>query len=156
MVDKFVDQKYTWADFIHEFLVVCPRCSSCARVIPLPGGEAELNSPRRLTCTSCGMVKDLQPKGITLGNIGDPVDSYFQLPLWLKTQHGEESLWFYNLKHLEYIKSYIAASIRTRNLDSPGCLNCSIVSRLPMWMKKGSNRKRVLSRIKELKDSIDV
>lgn len=152
--DRFVDQKLTIADFMDEYLVICPQCEACASVKLLPGGEDTIFSPRRLTCAKCGLVKDKKPERATIVSDGGPVDGYFHLPLWLVTSQGIEDLWAYNLRHLEYIESFVRASHRTRQLDVPGCLNCSIISRLPRWIKKGSNRKRVLSLIQKLKDSV--
>lgn len=152
--DRFADQKLTIADFTDRILVVCPQCGACASVLPLPGGDTQLFAMRRLACQSCGLVKDKKVRQAIFGRTHGPVDSYFEMPLWLVAHQGTESLWAYNLEHLTYIESFVAAAHRTRNLDAPGCLNCSIISRLPRWIKKAGNRQKVLAMIQKLKNSI--
>ena len=154
-IDRFTDQKYTITDFMDEILVVCPECSSRAIVKPIPGKEVSLFADRRLTCTVCGLTKDKKVKRALLSNDDAPVEGYFKLPLWLMAGQGTKTLWVYNKRHLEYIESFVQAIHRMRGHGSPGCSNCSIISRLPRWIKKGSNRKQVLSLIQKLKDSIN-
>ncbi|MCP3898651.1 MAG: TFIIB-type zinc ribbon-containing protein [Desulfobacteraceae bacterium] len=152
--DRFTDQKHTIIDFMDEILIVCPECSSCAIVKPIPGKDNSLFSDRRLTCTGCGLTKDKKVKNVLLSNNDAPVESYFKLPLWLMAGQGAKTLWAYNKRHLEYIESFVQAIHRMRGHDLPGCSNCSIISRLPKWIKKGSNRKQVLSLIQKLLKSL--
>ncbi len=154
-IDRFTDQKYTIMDFMDEILVVCPECMACASVRPIPGKDDSLFANRRFSCTCCGTTMDKKAKKVLLSSDGAPVDSYFNLPLWLKTGQGSKTLWVYNKKHLEYIESFVQAIHRMRGHGLPGCSNCSIISRLPKWIKKGSNRKQVLSLIQKLKDSLN-
>ncbi len=153
-IDRFTDQKLTIMDFMDEILVICPGCSNCAHIKPIPGNEVSMFTDRRLTCTSCGMTKEKKTKKVLLNNEGSPLDCYFGLPLWFIKGHGAKTLWAYNKKHLEYIESFVKATHRMRDLDGTECLNNSIVSRLPGWIKKGSNRKQILSLIQKLKGSI--
>lgn len=143
----------TIADFVDEILVVCPQCRACASVRPAPGGEKELLSPRRLACLHCGLAKDIEPNAATFWGDDACLDCYFGLPLWLVAGQGERILWAYNFAHLAYIESFVAAAHRMRRLDEPGCLNRSVISRLPRWIKKAGNRKHVLTLIQELKES---
>ena len=65
--------------FGYEFLVRCPHCSQCAKVID----RGTNVSPRLLlACSSCGYSRRQHYTG---ASIGSSVDWYFRLPLWLQT-----------------------------------------------------------------------
>ena len=151
---RFTDQKLTIGDFMDEILVRCPRCGHCAVVAPPPGGDTALSADRRLSCRHCGLVKDKTPESVMLGIDSLPVDSYFELPLWLQTQNGPHTLWAYNQRHLDYIESFVRAAHRDRPSDMEGGLNRTMISRLPLWIKKSANRQRVLSMIAKLKQTL--
>lgn len=152
---RFLDQKLTSMDFMDEILVVCPKCSGCASVKPLPGEKVSFRSPRRMCCPSCGLTKDKPPRKVPLKNGAALVESFFERPLWLVAARGDKTIWAYNRKHLDYIADFVGAVHRERNLEAPGCLNCSIISRLPALIKKGSNRKQVLNLIQRMRESLD-
>lgn len=147
---RFRDTQETLYDFTDEYLVACPQCGSCARVRPIDSTSTSYRSPRRVTCLSCSYTKDWQGTTITLGT---PVDAYFGLPLWLQIEVGDRLLWAHNDRHLQFIKSFVQATIRERS-DGPGqgWRNQSVISRLPEWIKLAKNRKRVLKAIELLED----
>lgn len=62
---------------------------------------------------------------------------------------SEQVLWAYNREHLEYMKRYIEATIRT----CEGA-NRSIESRLPEWMKRKQNRDEVSRAIVKLEHTL--
>ena len=148
--ERFYDKKFTIYEFMDEILVHCPGCDKCAYIKPIANENINYLSHRRLTCSSCGFVKKIKPKSILAGNDNKPVDSYFKLSLWLVVKHGDNLLWAYNLRHLKYIESFVNAALRERSPKLDGCSNCSIISRLPLWIKKAGNRENVLSLIKKL------
>lgn len=150
---------YTIWNFADEFLVVCPRCSLKATVRP---SASEV--PARLTCANCGSVREWtsEEKGVLFSKhssnwpdgqyaIGDSVDPYFHLPLWLQTSCGQQTLWAFNMRHLQFIRDYVAAEDRRsppRERNDP--LNSLLASRLPKWMKSARNRDTVLRAIEIL------
>ena len=56
--DCFRDTQESLYNFIEEYLVVCPKCSSCARVVPLDRDCHNQFDPRRVTCQSFSYSKD--------------------------------------------------------------------------------------------------
>ncbi len=148
--DRFRDTQEVLSDFADEYLVVCPQCGGCAWVRPLakpPGTVIKsptrtARSPWRVTCPTCSYTQNWQGNSIT---VGSPVDSYFQLPLWFQTDVGDHRLWAYNLRHLQFIKAFVRATIREGSrTGTVGTRNRSVVSRLPEWVKTAKNRKRIL------------
>lgn len=152
---RFTDAKLTLASFLDEILVACPRCAGRARVTPEPGSDGAMFAPRRLVCASCGLARATKAKKVALGARGTPRDAYFGEPLWLRASWGRKTLWAYNLRHLAYLEEFVRAELRAHSRTNPACSNCSLVSRLPKWMKDGGNREPILAMIAELKASLD-
>jgi hypothetical protein len=146
--NRFRDTRETLYHFIEEYLVVCPACSGCARVVPLDVDRQNLFAPRRVTCQLCSYTIDWQGKSISIGSVQD---SYFGLPLWLQIAVGDRILWFHNLRHLQLVEAFVRATLRERRTDLHGCRNASVISRLPNWVKAAKNRKHILKAIDRLK-----
>jgi hypothetical protein len=146
--NRFRDTRETLYHFIEEYLVVCPKCSGCARVVPLDVDLQNLFASRRVTCQSCSYSKDWQGKSIEIGSVQD---SYFGLPLWLQIAIGDRILWFHNFRHLQFVEAFVRATLRERRTDLHGCRNASVISRLPNWVKAAKNRKHILKAIDRLK-----
>lgn len=114
---RFLDEGTKIDEFSDEFLVICPKCDSLAKVI-----LSELNSvniknrlfaPRKLVCSKCVYRKFWSAHTILSGS---NVDWYFRLPLWLEISCCGEMLWAYNEKHLEMIENYVSAKLRERSM----------------------------------------
>jgi hypothetical protein len=144
---RFHDARQTIYSFGTTFLVVCPRCQRRASVIPLPGTEPKLFSPRRVVCARCGYSKDWHDHSI---RVGGPVDWYLGLPVWLQVPCCGQTLWAYNEDHLDFLEAYISADLRER---VPG-VNSTLASRLPGWMKDAKNRDEVLRGIERLRQKL--
>jgi len=55
----FLNKNKTLIGLGYEFLVICPHCSSCAKVIALDDPSPYVaNVRRRFVCTACGATKD--------------------------------------------------------------------------------------------------
>ena len=134
------------SDFGTTFLVVCPSCRRRASVVPLPGTEQKLFSPRRLVCAKCGYSKDWHGNHISTGA---PIDWYFRQPVWLQTPCCKQTLWAYNAAHLEYLEGYVQADLR----EATGGQE-TLISRLPRWMKEAKNRAEVLRGIERLRQKL--
>jgi Zn ribbon nucleic-acid-binding protein len=143
-------------DFLkYDIPVVCPACSQQA-IVQSKGGifaraaEQEI----KVVCVHCGYNKQLTEKTTTTGKhagqyvIGEPIDPFFHLPLWLTTSFENNILWAYNREHLEVLRQHIAAELRERH--GQNILNKSIGSRLPKWMTAKKNREAVLKKIADL------
>ena len=126
---------------VDEFLVRCPRCEHCARVVARPEDDALAwwLQRRRLVCTACGQTEDWPGGPITAGGASD---WFFRLPLWLQTSCGGEPLWAYNARHLDQLTRYLDMNEHT-----------SAASRLPRWLSATANRNDVphaLTRLHQL------
>jgi hypothetical protein len=85
---------------------------------------------------------------------GPSQDPHFGLPLWLQTPCCGDTLWAYNLAHLEFLDSLVGAELRGRGAlgGRSGWRNGSLASRLPRWLKAAKNRDEVLRGIAKLRE----
>lgn len=161
----FRDTGQSLYDFARTFLVRCPRCSQCARVMLLTRDEetfltsdqqgGSFNSftiafhDRKLSCFYCGYTATWKGKSI---RIGGPRDWYFLRPLWLQVPCCGKILWAYNEEHLQFLESYVAAKLRVKAVAGASPVrNKTLASSLPGWMKSAKNREEVLKGIQRLK-----
>jgi hypothetical protein len=78
-------------------------------------------------------------------------DSRFGVPLWLRTECcGGHLLWANNEAHLDYLESYIGATLRERPVGPSG-----LAWYLPAWMKQAKRRDEVLRALGHLRASLD-
>lgn len=147
-------------DFAYLFLVRCPRCQRCARVIPEPDATRDIVSPYfvkrvRLLCSYCGAIKEMDK--CTRMRVGGPCDWYFYLPLYLQIPCCGHVLWALNLEHLRYLAEYIQADIRegstTRSAHVTTTYGINMIARLPKWIKSAKNRNEIIKCIHKLRDS---
>jgi hypothetical protein len=128
-------------------LIVCPKCSGKAMVVPLRENKI------RATCHHCGFTSEKSADKRTFcWHDENPGDGYFGFALWLTTSCCGNSLWAFNNKHLELLESYVAATLRERQVDEKrGWRNASFGSRLSKWIKSAKNREAILKSVNELK-----
>ncbi len=144
--------------FNGEMLLRCPKCGALARSSKIPPDAGDLFAPRRLVCSSCAYVKEWNARTILPPHGDDARDEYFQLPFFLQVHCATGVLWAYNAEHLQYLKSWLEAPLRSRRSDhSTGWANSSALSRLPKWLKLAKNRAAVstaLHKLTVLADSV--
>lgn len=147
-------------EFVKDILVVCPNCAGKALV-----KTGNFHQPKyeidevKVVCAGCGFNKTME-KVVKLrdekqkrGNIlvfGAPVDPFFHLPVWLSTEFSGETLWAYNLEHLDFLAGHVGAKLRERNGFKFNVK--SIGARLPRWMTAANNREAILKAIEKLKE----
>ncbi len=155
--------KHTYRTAIYAFaknvLVVCPNCAGKAlvRADSLDDPKPQI-SEVKIVCAACGYNKmleniskrkdDKQKRGHVL-IFGAPLDPFFHLPVWLQTEFLGETLWAYNLAHLDFLAEHVGAKLRERN-GSPFNVR-SVGARLPRWMTSAGNREAVLKAIEKLR-----
>jgi hypothetical protein len=137
---RFKDNGETMFDFFDCVLVVCPRCSHCASIT----GNPYKTNPK-LVCKMCGLTGNL-----LIASYGDSAE-YCGVSLWLKTGCCGNTLWAYNKEHLDFLESYVSASIRERVPN----INQSMASRLPNWIKSSKNRESILKGILKLRQHLN-
>lgn len=144
-------QKYVY-EFAKDVLVNCPTCNGCA--IVLTGDYTVFKTEARgikLVCSNCGYNKILEDTP-TKGNhllFGAAVDPFFKSPVWLQLEVEGNLLWAYNMEHLLFLESHIAAKLRERTGIKYRVR--SIGAKLPRWMTSAKNRKDILKAIDRLK-----
>lgn len=142
--------RYSFAD---EFIVVCPRCLSRAKVVPsVPWTSKNLfGTKRKLICGSCGYNQEKLPaRAIALHA---DRDWFFGEPLYYAIVTPYGNLYAYNDEHLNYLEEIIQAKMRTRRRSEEfGWSNRSQLSRLPHWAKLQKNRPKILAAIKKLRE----
>jgi hypothetical protein len=154
-MERCKDNGETIYSFQDEFLVRCPSCNSCASVRRIDPNNTDLFTPRRFSCIHCGTIKDWSAREIVRYWCDEPVDDYFHYPLWLQTPCCGQTLWAYNLPHLDFIESFVSAKLRERKQDKKyGWSNRSLFSRLPKWMQSRKKREEILSAVAKIRQSI--
>ena len=151
-VSTFTDNFQSRYSFSYEFVVICPKCSKRAKVIPVTSLKQEnfFYAERKLICTNCGLNKHCMPSGTM--SLSVDVDWFFQLPLFYAIGISDGTLYAYNDAHLESLEQFIAAKIRTRIYSEEyGWSNKSQISRLPKWVKEAKNRDKLLHAIAKLR-----
>jgi len=149
-VRRYVDTRESLYSFEGEVLVVCPKCAACARQIRLDEIDPTTQMhARQLVCPKCGLAK----KGGLLTLPGVRYCKDRDLTLWLQTPCCGETLWAFNLRHIETIEAYVRADLREQHKHpTHGWSNGSFVNRLPQWIKAGDNREEILKGISRLKE----
>lgn len=161
MATRFQLEDATIYSFRGEFFVVCPRCRR--RALVRDRGRAA--DPRvSLTCGGCGLSRTFEHNVNTTTfspdashyeagevGIGDAVDWYFHLPLWLQTPCCSHTLWAYNLEHLAFLEDFVQATLRENVRDKSGWSNQSLRNRLPAWIKDGHSREAILRCVGKLR-----
>lgn len=164
---RFEDPLRTIESFGAHFLVTCPGCAQCAHVYRSTVDDADV----RFVCPSCGRNKqwqgnrsiiyyrwgrDTPPAGVLC--IGAPLDWFFHYPVWLSTPCCGETCWAYNEDHLDFLESYVSASLRERagagRMAAARIRNSSLASRLPSWLRATTNRERILAAITKLRERL--
>jgi hypothetical protein len=125
MSERFLDTGDLIYELDDEFLVVCPKCSRKAKVLASEIASEKINN-----------------------KLFGGFDWYFRLPLWLEISCCGETLWAYNLRHLEILEDYVSAKLRERTKKGRN----SFLSKLPNWIKSAKNRREVLKAIGKLKE----
>ena len=128
-------------------LIVCPKCNGKASIVPFTEYEV------RATCFSCGYsaTKSTNTRSYYWYD-ENPTDGVFGFDLWLTTNCDGNSLWAFNIKHLNILEAYVSAELRERSKDEKwGWSNSSLTSRLPKWIKSAKNRESLLKAIHYLK-----
>lgn len=136
-------------------MVHCPCCNSRAIVQRIDPENTDWFTPRRFSCVACGFTKDWSEREIKRPWYGEPVDDYFHYPLWLQTPCCGQTLWAYNLQHLDFIEEFVSAILRERKPDENyGWSNRSLFSRLPKWMQSRKNREEIIRASAKIRKSV--
>lgn len=125
-------------------------CSSCGERIKSYVENVKVKKEvLNMKCPNCRTTHSHKPRYIkkewvyTSDANGDP---FLNLPLWLSCNIKKHTFWAYNYEHLEYLKRYIQAKLRTRHNGAYS----SMLERLPNWIKSEKNRGELIKQIEKL------
>lgn len=153
-MDRFRDRQESLTSFQDEILVRCPQCNACARVHLAIAAESELFASRRFICTSCAATSDWAASTVRFRS-NEPMDPFFNYPLWLQIPCCQHMLWAYNRAHLDFLEQFVQAKLRERQPhERLGWANQSLASRLPRWMQSRKNRDEILRAIAKLRHTL--
>lgn len=145
-------------DYINRIDIECEKCTRRALVTSNPENRRET----KLICSNCGYTKLWKGESSSYDfgsgsqdssviSIGQPVDCYFKSKLWFSTIYNGESLFAYNLEHLNFLIDYIGDKLRKRAKVNGQWRNGSLESRLPEWMLKAQNRESIVKELMQLR-----
>jgi hypothetical protein len=153
--DRFSDTGEQLLDFMDEYDVVCPRCKKLAHVAIVDATAPPLFAPRRLTCLSCGHVAEWLGSGVRSWFSDEPRDWYFKRPFFYRIACCGHVLWVFNRRHLQFLKEFVSAKIRSRSKGKRGWSNRSLASRLPKWISTARHREDILVSLAKLERHMD-
>jgi DNA-directed RNA polymerase subunit RPC12/RpoP len=158
---RFRDYTTYLAEFENEIWVRCPRCDR-----PVRSRRLDDRLTWRIACPHCSythtasrLAQHQKPMPWWTGNWWTEyrnhrgaVDPLFGLPLWLQVPCCGEVLWAYNEAHLEFLETYVRATIRERQGGKGN--HHGMATRLPRWMKLAKHRAPILKQIQHLRDRL--
>lgn len=145
ILNRFQDENLTKYDFYKEVLIVCPSCSKKATtVVDFEACEA------KLFCTHCSYIKKTTTKFNKNGSVEIAANRYFDTELWLQSSFKNDVFWAYNYKHLDYLESYICATLR----EHKDRTHFTLLEKLPKFYHEAKNRESLLKIIKKLKNKL--
>jgi hypothetical protein len=140
-----------------EVLVHCPNCDRRAVVDSRSGY-------RRLTCTSCGLMKETRPRmaaaapdvaarrSVAVAKTGN---LHMGARLWIEAECcGRHRLWALNEPHLDYLERFVSSTQRDRDFPRNTFGGAPLADRLPAWMASHKHRDEVLRTIARLRDTL--
>ena len=133
---------------------VVVKCRNCHNSIRRDADWDSKWKKLRTECDNCGDICEYEAKiqhhYLHNGLMTDPV---FGLPLWLQKTYKSDILWAYHYEHLAILEDFIAAKLRERGIEPRNTIkkNSSMISRLPAFISKASNREDLLKLIQELR-----
>ncbi len=125
-------------------------CSNCAEKVVRYVEDVKVKKEFvKVKCPNCQTTNPYKPRYILkewvylADSNGDP---FLNLPLWLSCKIKKNTFWAYNYDHLDYLKSYISAKLRTRNNE----VYSSMIEKLPKWISSEKNRDLIIKQIGKL------
>ena len=138
------NEKSAWVGFLKA--TISKPCGFCGVTIHYssPITKEPFNTIA-VDCSSCGNPNKLVPNWETYRK-DIPCDPFFGMQLALQTNIKGNVLWFYNLDHLDYLRNYVKASLRTVENRH----KYALISNLPTWVKLAKNRDIIVKKLDQL------
>ncbi len=140
--NRFQDENLVLSHFYNEVLVACSACSKKAIA------KAYFETKKaRLFCTNCGYNKEVSTLVNKNTSIEIPANQYFEAELWLQSSFKNETFYAFNNHHLDYLESYISATLR----EHKDRTHFTLLEKLPKFYHEAKNREGLLKIIAKLK-----
>lgn len=138
-----------WYGLYQGFLSI--NCGFCGSGIFYTSKPTKNKTPKTsIICGTCKKEKEYELKWFKYRK-DTSVDPYFGLDLWLQINYKDHFLWVYNLEHLQYLKEYVASTLREDNDRH----KYSMITNLPQWIKSAKNRDSILKKLNKLQREIE-
>ncbi len=134
-------------------LSVSRRCPECGERDQRTVETTEIRPKLAMRCAACGDEREFAAQVQHLPfNHGLKTDPVYGLELWLQAPFRDELLWAYNPEHLAYLREYVGAGLRERGIEPRNTIrkNSSMLSRLPVFLKRAANREDLLKLMDKL------
>jgi len=103
-----------------------------------------------ITCSHCGYTSEWQGRSVSSRFNEEPRDWYFKLPFFYRASCCGHDLWAFNCWHLDFLREFVGAQLRSRSVTTRGWSNRSLVSRLPRWISAAKHRDEILIALKKI------
>lgn len=124
-------------------------CGNCGSSMVFSSKPVKQISPNIcLTCTTCKQERAYEPKWFRYKK-DHAKDPYFGLDIYLQIAVKNHTLWLYNVKHLQYLRDYVAATLR----EDDNRHKYSMITNLPQWVKSAKNRDLILKKLHSLEQT---
>lgn len=147
-----VEQEGNWYGAMTAHASV--KCRDCHEPIQRSTPTNGIWKKIMLHCNNCGDECEYEAHiSKHLMNEGLMCDTVFGLPLWLQKEFRDEVFWAFHYEHLTILEDFIRSKLRERGITPRNTIrkNSSIISRLPVFIKKAGNREVLLKMIDELR-----
>lgn len=102
-----------------------------------------------VTCESCEKEREYEVNWRK--SLNDwTIDPHFGMDLLIHISIKSNTLWFYNIDHLRYIRDYVQAKIR----DDNNRHKYSLISNLPQWILAAKNRDIIVKKVTKLEKEV--
>lgn len=145
MTQRFQDKNHRLSYFQDRVDVECPACSKKANAT----ADHE-KKEARLNCMHCGYSEISSTEVELLGMYGQlnvAAKEYFDTALWYTAPFKNEVFIAYNREHLDYLESYISATLR----EHKDRTHFTLLEKLPRFYHEAKNREALLKVIVRLK-----
>lgn len=99
-------------------------------------------------CDTCKKEKEYELKWYRFKD-DKPTDPFFGLELWMQIEIKSNTLWLYNLDHLNYLREYVQAKLR----EDDSRHKYSMITNLPQWVKTAKNRDLIVKKLNKLESN---
>ncbi len=138
------DQSNKWYGYYQGF--INRSCGFCGnKILSSNKPTKELYEKQIVKCGFCNKEREYEINWYHFKN-ERPIDPYFGMDLWLRTNIKSDLIWLYNIEHLKYLREYVEAKLRTDDKRH----KYSMITNLPKFIKSAKNRNEIIKKLNKL------